>query len=131
MIVLDASAAVHLLLGTEGAGDWVAERVAGEDRRVPQLFEYEVLSALRAAEWRRDVGRARAASAVDDLASLRVRRHPPQPLLGRIWDLRKTLTVYDASYVALAEALDAPLVTADGRLERAHGHGATIELCPV
>lgn len=129
MIVLDASAAVHLLLRTE-RGDWVDERVGGEDRRVPQLFEYEVLSVLRHEALRGELTSEREAAALRHLVRLRRRRHPPQPLLDRIWELRSSLTSYDASYVALAEALDAPLVTADERLGRAHGHAATIELVP-
>lgn len=129
MIVLDASAAVHLLLRTD-RGAWVEERVFGEDRRVPQLFEYEVASALRREALRGELAPSRAATALADLAQLPVTRHSPQPLLARIWELRGSLTVYDASYVALAEALDAPLVTADVRLARSHGHSAAIEVAP-
>jgi predicted nucleic acid-binding protein len=130
VIVLDASAAVHLLLRTE-RGDWVAERVAAEDRRVPQLFEYEVLSALRWEALRKELSPERERAALRHLLRFRRRRHPPQPLLERIWELRRSITVYDASYIALAEALDAPVVTADARLARSHGHGAAIELVPT
>jgi predicted nucleic acid-binding protein len=129
VIVLDASAAVHLLLRTP-RGDWVEERVIGEDRRVPQLFEYEVLHALRAVALRGEVSASRQAALLDDLASLRVKRHQPQPLVERIWQLRTSLSVHDASYVALAEALDAPVITADGRMARSPGHTAAIELVP-
>jgi predicted nucleic acid-binding protein len=129
VIVLDASAAVHMLLRTR-RGDWVEDRVIGEDRRVPQLFEYEVLHALRAVALRGEVSPSREAALLDDLTALRVRRHPPQPLVERIWQLRTSLSAYDASYVALAEALDAPVITADGRMARAHGHTAAIELVP-
>ena len=59
---------------------------------------------------------------------MRATRYPHAALLPRIWDLRENLTAYDASYVALAETLDAPLVTADARLARAPGHRATVEL---
>jgi len=130
VIVLDASAAVHLLLRTEGKGDWVLERVINEDRRVPQLFEYEVVSALRAASLRKELPAPRASAAFSDLAALDVTRYPPQALLPRVWELRSSLTAYDASYVALAEALDVPLVTADARLARAPGHGAAVEVVP-
>jgi predicted nucleic acid-binding protein len=130
VIVLDASAALHLFLRTP-RGAWVADRAYGEDRRVPQLFEYEVLSALRREALRGELSAAREAAALGHLVSFRLRRHPPQPLLGRIWALRRSLTIYDASYVALAEALDAPLVTADARLARSHGHSAAIELVPA
>jgi predicted nucleic acid-binding protein len=130
VIVLDASATVHLLLRTE-RGAWVADRVFGEDRRVPQLFEYEVVAALRSAALRGELPPSRHAAVFDDLASFRVTRHPPHPLLPRIWELRASLTAYDATYVALAEALDAPVVTADARMARAHGPTAAIELVPV
>jgi predicted nucleic acid-binding protein len=130
LIVLDASAALHLLLRTE-RGDWVDERVSGEDRRVPQLFEYEVVSALRREALGGELTAARQAAALANLASFRIRRYPPQPFLSRIWELRSSLTAYDASYVALAEALEAPLVTADARLARSHGHAAAIELVPA
>jgi predicted nucleic acid-binding protein len=130
VIVLDASAAVHLLLRTEGKGDWVLDRVVDEDRRVPQLFEYEVVSALRAASLRRELSPQRASLAFSDLEELSVTRYPPHALMSRVWELRSSLTAYDASYVALAEVLDVPLVTADARLGRAHGHGATVEVVP-
>lgn len=128
MIVLDASAAVHYLLATEGVWDQVVSRLEDEDLHVPQVFEYEVASALRAGAIRRDMTAARAEGALNDLTALTVTRHPPQPLLERIWQLRNSLTVFDASYVALAEALEAPILTADGRMARSRGHGATFEL---
>jgi predicted nucleic acid-binding protein len=64
--------------------------------------------------------------ALASLAALDVERHDHHPLLSRIWALRSNLTAYDASYVALAEALDAPLLTRDGRLATASGHTARI-----
>ena len=63
-----------------------------------------------------------------DLLDLPVHRHPHDILLPRIWELRRSVTAYDAAYVALAEALDAPLLTRDGKLARSHGHRARIEL---
>jgi predicted nucleic acid-binding protein len=129
VIVLDASAAVHLVLRTE-RGEWVAERGRGEERHVPQVFEYEVVAGLRRQVLARAISSSGAGEALKGLGLLARRRYPPQPLLERIWALRATLTPYDASYVALAEALDAPLVTADARLARSHGHVATIELVP-
>lgn len=59
---------------------------------------------------------------------MRLTRYPHAPFWARIWQLRDNLTAYDAAYVALAEALDAPLITTDGRLARASGHRATVEL---
>ena len=71
---------------------------------------------------------SRAAKALADLADLSLYRYPHIRLLSRVWDLRHNLTAYDASYVALAEALDATLLTRDARLARSVGHEARIEL---
>jgi predicted nucleic acid-binding protein len=65
-----------------------------------------------------EVAEGRAAAALQDLGDLPARRWPVEPLLGRMWELRDNVTVYDANYVALAEALDADLLTADRRLAR-------------
>ena len=65
---------------------------------------------------------------MEALSDVRVTRYPHGPLVSRIWELRGNLTAYDAAYVALAEALDAPLITTDGRLARASGHRARVEL---
>jgi predicted nucleic acid-binding protein len=70
----------------------------------------------------------RAEQALLDLADLPLTRYAHTDLISRLWSLRDSLTAYDAAYVALAEALDAPLVTSDGKLARAHGHAARIEL---
>jgi len=75
-----------------------------------------------------DISAGRGAEALEDLAMLRVRRYGLVQLLPRIWDLRDNVSAYDATYVALAEALDAPVVTTDQALERAPGHRARIEL---
>jgi predicted nucleic acid-binding protein len=76
----------------------------------------------------RTISIARAGEALDDMASLRLRRYPHTWLLPRMWQLRANMSAFDAAYVALAEALDAALVTADGALARAPGHAAKIEL---
>ena len=75
-----------------------------------------------------EIDNRRGRKAIDDLADMPIRRYPHEILLPRVWDLQHNLTAYDAVYVALAEALDAPLVTRDRRLARAAGHGAEIEL---
>jgi predicted nucleic acid-binding protein len=69
-----------------------------------------------------------ARQALDDLNNLVIERHEHQTLMRRIWQLRDSLTAYDGAYVALAEALSAPLLTYDAKLAAAHGHRATIEL---
>lgn len=86
----------------------------------------EVLSALRRKTSARELSPRRASAAIDDLALTPLIRHAVAPLVRRIWDLRRTHSSYDAAYVALAEALGAPLVTTDGRLARSRGHRATI-----
>lgn len=127
--MLDASAAVELLLGTP-PGARIAQRLVGDGDPVqaPHLLDVEVASALRRAVARRLLDATRAAEALDDLADLAVVRYPHGPLLGRMWELRAKLSAYDAAYVALAEALGAPLVTRDARLGRAGGHRARVEV---
>jgi len=128
VIVLDASAGVDLLLGIRPASTTVGDRLKTVDRiHVPALFDIEVLSGLRGHE--RAGGRsARVGEAVRELAALRAIRHPHELLRARSWALRERLSVYDAVYVALAELLDATLLTCDARLARARGHEARIEL---
>jgi predicted nucleic acid-binding protein len=76
----------------------------------------------------REIGDERAADARSDFAELALVRYPHQPLNDRVWELRHNLTAYDATFVALAEVLAAPLVTCDARLASAPGHDARIEL---
>jgi predicted nucleic acid-binding protein len=130
VIVVDAAAVVDLLLQVEDLGDWVAARVVDEDLHAPHLLDYEVVSAVRRAHLHTDITASRARAACEYLADLRVMRYSAAPFIGRVWSLRRILSAYDASYVALAEALDAPLVTTDTRLARSHGHQATIEIKP-
>lgn len=129
MIVLDASAAVELLLNTR-LGEQVGDRIAASGARLhaPQLLDVEVLHALRRLVASREVPEEMGEHVVSDLADLPITRHGHEALIGRAWDLRAGLTAYDAIYVALAEALDATLLTCDGPLARAHGHEADVEL---
>lgn len=129
MIVVDASAVVALVLS-----DHRAERVAGRlldeaaALHAPHLISLEVAHALRRLERTGRILRPRAAEALSDYGALRLERHAHESLLPRIWELRANLTTYDASYVALAEALDAPLVTCDEKLAAAPGHRARVEV---
>lgn len=88
----------------------------------------EVMSALRRMLARGQMTPSRARTALDDLENLRLRRHPAAPLALRVWQLRSTHTAFDAAFVALAEGLDAPLLTTDAALSRSHGHRARIRL---
>ncbi len=118
--VLDASAVVEYLRWSP-AGARLAQTVLGDDtaRHVPHLCPVEVVSALRSMVARGEMLAGRAEAALDDLTDLSATRHPVEPLLPRVWELRDTVSAYDGTYVALAEALDAALVTADRRLARA------------
>lgn len=129
MIVLDASALLEFLLQTP-LGLRVEARVCQdvEDPHVPHLLDVEVTQALRRLERTREVSPERAAEALDDLSDLSLHRHAHWSLLDRAWNLRRSITAYDAMYVALAEALDAPLVTCDRSLASSGGHDAEIEL---
>jgi predicted nucleic acid-binding protein len=131
VIVLDASAAVDLVLRRPERGPWVAERVlAGGSLHSTHLIDLEVASALRRFVATGTVRVERARQGLDVFMGLAITRHPPRVLLERIWALRSSLTAYDASYVALAEALNASLVTTDERLARAGGHRAIVSAFP-
>ncbi len=94
----------------------------------PEIVDLEVVSVVRRALSLGHLDLRRAAFALDDLARLALRRVAHVPLLHRVWELRDNLTPYDAAYVALAEVLHAPLLTADGRLARAPGLLCSVEL---
>ena len=129
MIVVDASAVLELLLGA-GQARSIAARVLGPEEAVhaPHLLDVEVAQVLRRYARIGELSEERASEALGDLMGLRIERHSHEPLLRRIWELRHNLTAYDAAYVALAEALAAPLLTRDERLAAAPGHRAAIEL---
>ena len=94
----------------------------------PHLVDIEVTHALRRLVQREDITAARAEQGLADLSQLHIERYGHQPLTARIWQLRESMTAYDGAYVALAEALDAPLLTCDVKLAHAHGHRARIDL---
>lgn len=128
MIVVDASALLEVLLRTPAAKA-VEMQLFAPDRtlHVPHLLDVEVAQVIRRYAAGGEIDDARGRMALADLADFPLRRYPHDFLLPRIWDLRNILTAYDAAYVALAEVLDAPLLTRDRRLAAA-GHHAKIEL---
>ena len=129
MIVVDASALLEALLRTPAAAA-VAERLFDMRRTLhaPHLIDIEVAQVLRryAATGQIEPGRCR--DALSDFSDFPLHRYPHDFLLPRVWELRQNLTAYDAVYVALAEALDAPLLTRDRRLAAAPGHRARVDL---
>jgi predicted nucleic acid-binding protein len=129
MTVVDASAVVEFLLQTE-VGARVEPRLyrAEEDLHAPHLLDVEVLSALRRLVHASELTADRAAEAIEDLGLLRIIRHGHLDLVARAWELRQNLTAYDAMYVALAEALDAAVVTCDRPFADASKRTARIEL---
>ena len=131
MIVLDASAAVEFLVARDARGDWAAGEILGAGELcAPHLVDTEVVSGLRRLLLNGRIRPEAAAGAVRSWSQLRIRRFTAAPLLERIWMLRDSLTASDATYVALAEALELPLVTTDQRLARAGGHGAVVTAFP-
>jgi predicted nucleic acid-binding protein len=130
MIVVDASAITELLLQT-GLGIDVQQRLyRGDDHdfHAPHLLDVEVLSALRRLVQADELPAGRAEEAIEDLALLRIIRHGHLDLAARAWQLRRNFTAHDAMYLALAESLDATVVTCDSRLAAAPGPTARIDL---
>jgi predicted nucleic acid-binding protein len=121
VLVVDASVLAVALADDGPGGDHARARLRGEDLAAPEIVDLEVASVLRRQNLAGAVDVRRADLALADLAALPLHRAPHLPLLHRCWELRENLTVYDAAYVALAEALDATLLTGDLRLARANG----------
>lgn len=128
MIVVDASVLAPALADDGIDGDRVRERLRGEQLVAPELVDLEILSTLRRAVRGGRLDERRWGQALDDLAALPLRRVSHLALLSRVWELRDNLTAYDAAYVALAEALDALLVTADGAMKKANGIRCEVEV---
>ncbi len=129
MIVVDASALLEALLRTPAAE--AVERRLFDSRQTlhaPHLLDVEVAQVVRRYAAAGEIDHERGRAALADLADFPLRRYPHGVLLPRVWELRNNLTAYDAVYVALAEALDASLLTRDQRLAAAAGHYARVEL---
>ena len=127
MIVVDASAVLEVLVGEPNES--LVTRLAREDvLHAPHLLDTEVLHVLRRLEHRRQLTEDQVALGRTRFDELTIDRYPHRPLSERVWALRPALSAYDATYVALAEALDATLVTTDHRLAGANGTSTAIEV---
>jgi len=128
LIVVDASVLATALVDDGEPGQAVRARLSGQELVAPAIIDLQVASVvrkgLRAGMYTDD----RAAFAIADLIELDLERVPHTALLRRIWEMNENVTPYDAAYVALAERLSAPLVTADTRLSRSAGTRCAIEL---
>jgi predicted nucleic acid-binding protein len=129
VIVVDASAVIEVLLNTP-AGFQMAERFFDPDETLhaPHLLDVEVAQVLRRYVRTGELDPARGLQALKDLVDFPLTRYPHDLFLLRIWELRHNVTAYDAAYIALAEALGAPLLTRDAALASAPGNRARIEL---
>ena len=129
MIVVDASALLEFLLQTSLGARVEARLFRDEDElHAPHLVDVEVIQGLRRLVRTGEIPSGRADEAIADLTDLDLHRHPHLDLLGRAWKLRDNHSAYDAMYVALAEAIEAPMVTCDGPLAKAPGHRARIQV---
>ena len=129
MIVLDASFLVEVLLSRPSVGHFANRlRDPREALHAPHIIDLEVAQVLRRYQATREMSTQHAREALQLLALMPLERHAHWPFLDRIWELRRNVTAYDAAYVALAEALEAPLLTCDRALASAPGHHALVEL---
>jgi predicted nucleic acid-binding protein len=128
VLVVDASVIAPVVADGGPDGDALRNRLRGETIAGPDLLRIEVMSVIRRQASTATLSDAQASRAVEDLLELPVAVYPVTPLLGRVWALRGNLSTYDACYVALAEALGCPLVTADRRLANAPGSRCPIEV---
>jgi predicted nucleic acid-binding protein len=128
VLVVDASVIAPAVADDGGLGSRCRQRLRGERPAAPDLLRVEVLSVLRQQVSRRGLSLRRAEEAVADLLDLPVTVYPTAPLLRRVWELRGNVSAYDACYLALAEALDAVLLTADARLAAAPGLRCRVEV---
>jgi predicted nucleic acid-binding protein len=128
VLVVDTSAVLTALVADQLPAGLIERLTRDGDLHAPHLIDTELLHALRRLTITGAIGDGRAADARYDFAELALVRYPHEPLSDRIWELRHNLTAYDATFVALAEALAVPLVTCDARLASAPGHRAHVEL---
>ena len=130
MIVADSSALLDAILVRPPDSGLLARLSTGGGVHVPHLVDLEVAQVLGRLVRAGRLSQDRASDALRDYVDLTLARYPHEPFLGRIWELRPNLTAYDAAFVALSEALGAPLVTTDARLVGVPGVSASVEVYP-
>jgi len=130
VIVVDTSAVISVLAGQPDIPGLVDRVRSDGDLHAPHLLDVEFQHALRRLVVAGAISDDRAADARVDFADLTVVRYPHVSLADRMWELRHNVTAYDAAFLALAEALDVPLVTCDVRVKRAPRHTASVEVFP-
>lgn len=128
MIVVDSAAVIDALLVVPGS-EALRARLVSEGLHAPSLIDFEVVSALRGLARGGYISAARAEDLLTDFDDLPIERWPSSDgLRRRCFQMRENVSAYDAAYVALAEALECPLLTRDARLSRSSGHNAVIEV---
>lgn len=127
-MVVDASAVLEVLLQTDRARAVEERLFSGVVLHAPHLLDLEVTQVLRRYERSGQISRERGGQALRHYLDFRLERYPHHLFLTRVWDLRHNATAYDAVYLALAEALDVPLLTTDRKLADVPGHGARVEV---
>jgi predicted nucleic acid-binding protein len=120
-LVCDASALIAMLLDSGPDGQWAAEAIKGSELAAPALVDWEAANIMRRHELAGLITSDQASQAHADLQDLAIEKWPYELVAARSWRLRANLTIYDASYVALAVLLSASLVTLDGKIARAPG----------
>jgi predicted nucleic acid-binding protein len=128
VIVVDTSAVIAALAGRPIIPELLTRLREDPDLHSPHLVDVEMIHGLRGLVRAGKLSEDRAADVLDDFADLSMIRYPHQPLIDRMWELRHGLTAYDSAFVALSEALQAPLITCDARLAAAPGHHARVEV---
>jgi predicted nucleic acid-binding protein len=128
LIVVDTSAVVAALLADPPDARLGERMTSGGSLHAPHLIDVEFIAAVRRMAARRLLSNERAEDARRDYADLTIVRYPHVALADRMWSLREKVSAYDGAFVALAEILDVPLITADRRLGRASGHDARVEV---
>ena len=120
-VVTDSSALVAMLVDAGPAGTWATGALTGSDLVAPHLVMFETANVLRRHELAGLISADQAALGHDDLADLSIELWPYEPVAARAWELRRSLSIYDAAYVAVAEVTGATLVTLDRRIAGAAG----------